>query len=45
MVKKCEDLTIWPVNAVCKQFMQFDRIRRKAIDDYIDNLSDEELAC
>ena len=43
--EKCEDLTIWPVNAVYRQFMQFDRIRRKAIDDYIDNLSDEELAC
>ena len=43
--EKCEDFTIWPVNAVYRQFMQFDRIRRKAIDDYIDNLSDEELAC
>ena len=41
--KPCDN-PVWPVCSVYRQFMQFDRIRRKAIDDYIDNLSDEELA-
>ena len=36
---------VWPIYTVYRQFMRFDRIRRKAIDDYIDKLSDEELAC
>ncbi len=42
--EKCEDPIIWPVDTVYRQFIQFDRIRRKAIDDCIDNLSNEELA-
>jgi len=43
--KKNTTPIIWPVFTVYRQFMQFDRLRRKAIDDYIGNLSDEELAC
>ena len=42
--KQREQPIVWPVYTVYRQFMQFDRIRRKAIDDYISNLSDEELA-
>ena len=42
--KQREQPIVWPVYTVYRQFMQFDRIRRKAIDDYIGNLSDEELA-
>lgn len=43
--EKREYPIVWPVSTVYRQFMQFDRIRRKAIDDCIGNLSDKELAC
>ena len=43
--EKCEHPVVWPVNTVYRQFMQFDGIRRKTIDDYIGKLSDYELAC
>ena len=39
--EKCEDLTIWLVNTVYRQIMQFDRIRRKAIDDYINSFKEK----
>lgn len=42
--EKCEHPVLWPVITVYRQFIQFDRIRRKAIDEHIDKLSDEELA-
>lgn len=43
--EKCEHPVLWPVSTVYRQFMQFDRNRRKVIDEYIDKLSDKELAC
>lgn len=42
--KPCDN-PVWPVCSVYRQFMQIDKVRREAIDTYIDKLPVEKLTC